>query len=294
MKKIAAIVVFAFIALTAFANKYTDKLTVTVNGESMEQQTTIDVTKGDDGKYTLSLNNFCLESPNEDGTLVRLGVGNIILPDREGTTVDGVTTITYNDALLITEGNDAGIEGWMGPLLGPVPIEMVARFNDTQLYCEIHINLMDLLGQLIDVVFGSEPEAIAEVLTAPTITKKEGVRNTLVIGVGTTSKENETVTTYYTTDGTNPSADNGIAITTDTEIELSEDCIVKAVTVSSSGKQGEISVYEFTYEVDSAISLFENNTKLQKENAAYDLQGRKVFSTNHRAIYIVNDKKIIR
>lgn len=294
MKKIAAIVVFAFIALTAFANKYTDKLTVTVNGESMEQQTTIDVTKGDDGKYTLSLNNFCLESPNEDGTLVRLGVGNIILPDREGTTVDGVTTITYNDALLITEGNDAGIEGWMGPMLGPVPIEMVARFNDTQLYCEIHINLMDLLGQLIDVVFGSEPEAIAEVLTAPTITKKEGVRNTLVIGVGTTSKENETVTTYYTTDGTNPSADNGIAITTDTEIELSEDCIVKAVTVSSSGKQGEISVYEFTYEVDSAISLFENNTKLQKENAVYDLQGRKAFSTNRHAIYIVNGKKIIR
>ena len=294
MKKIAAIVVFAFIALTAFANKYTDKLTVTVNGESMEQQTTIDVTKGDDGKYTLSLNNFCLESPNEDGTLVRLGVGNIILPDREGTTVDGITTITYNDALLITEGNDAGIEGWMGPLLGPVPIEMVARFNDTQLYCEIHINLMDLLGQLIDVVFGSEPEAIAEVLTAPTITKKEGVRNTLVIGVGTTSKENETATTYYTTDGTNPSADNGIAITTDTEIELSEDCIVKAVTVSSSGKQGEISVYEFTYEVDSAISLFENNTKLQKENAAYDLQGRKIFSTNRHAIYIVNGKKIIR
>lgn len=294
MKKITAIVVFAFIALTAFANKYTDKLTVTVNGESMEQQTTIDVTKGDDGKYTLSLNNFCLESPNEDGTVIRLGVGNIILPDREGTTVDGVTTITYNDALLITEGNDAGIEGWMGPLLGPVPIEMVARFNDTQLYCEIHINLMDLLGQLIDVVFGSEPEAIAEVLTAPTITKKEGVRNTIVIGVGTTSKENETVTTYYTTDGTNPSADNGIAITTDTEIELSEDCIVKAVTVSSSGKQGDISVYEFTYEVDSAISLFENNTKLQKGNAAYDLQGHKVFSTNRHSIYIENGKKILR
>ena len=290
MKKIAAIVVFAFIALTAFANKYTDKLTVTVNGESMEQQTTIDVTKGDDGKYTLSLNNFCLESPNEDGTLIRLGVGNIVLPDREGTTVNGVTTITYNDALLITEGNDAGIEGWMGPLLGPVPIEMVARFNDTQLYCEIHINLMDLLGQLIDVVFGSEPEAIAEVLTAPTITKKEGVRNTIVIGVGTTSKENETATTYYTTDGTNPSADNGIAITT--EIELSEDCIVKAVTVSSSGKQGDISVYEFTYEVDSAISLFENNTKLQKENAVYDLQGRKVTGTIVKGnTYIINGKK---
>ena len=56
MKKIAAIVVLAFITLTALANEYTDKLTVTVNGESVEQQTTIDVTKGEDGKYTLSLN----------------------------------------------------------------------------------------------------------------------------------------------------------------------------------------------------------------------------------------------
>lgn len=293
MKKIAAIVVFAFIALTAFANKYTDKLTVTVNGESMEQQTTIDVTKGDDGKYTLSLNNFCLESPNEDGTVIRLGVGNIILPDREGTTVDGVTTITYNDALLITEGNDAGIEGWMGPLLGPVPIEMVARFNDTQLYCEIHINLMDLLGQLIDVVFGSEPEAIAEVLIAPTITKKEGVRNTLVIGVGTTSNDGETVATYYTTDGTDPSADNGIVITADTEIELSENCTVKAITISSSGKQSEISVYDFTYEVDSGIRAFENNMDLQKENA-FDLQGRKMISTGRHSLYIVRGKKILR
>ena len=119
------------------------------------------------------------------------------------------------------------------------------------------------------------------------------MRNTLVIGVGTTSKENETVTTYYTTDGTNPSADNGIAITTDTEIELSEDCIVKAVTVSSSGKQGEISVYEFTYEVDSAINLFENNTELRKENA-YDLQGRKMISSGRHSLYIINGKKIIR
>ena len=278
MKKIAAIVVFAFIALTAFANKYTDKLTVTVNGES--------------GKYTLSLNNFCLESSDEDGTLIRLGVGNIILPDREGTTVDGVTTITYNDALLITEGNDAGIEGWMGPMLGPVPIEMVARFNDTQLYCEIHINLMDLLGQLIDVVFGSEPEAIAEVL-APTITKKEGVRNTLVIGVGTTSNDGETVATYYTTDGTDPSADNGIVITADTEIELSENCTVKAITISSSGKQSEISVYDFTYEVDSGIRAFENNMDLQKENA-FDLQGRKMISTGRHSLYIVRGKKILR
>ncbi len=293
MKKIAAIVTLALFTLTAFANDYTDKLTVTVNGESVEQQTTISVTKGDDGKYTLSLNNFCLESTEEDGTLTRIGVGNIVLADREGTTVDGITTIAYNDNLLITDGNDPDIDFWMGSMLGAVPIEMVARFNDTQLYCEIHINLMDLLGQLIDVVFGSEPEAIVEMLTAPNIVKKEGVRNTLVIGVGTTSKDGETVATYYTTDGTDPSADNGIAITADTEIELSASCTVKAITVSSSGKQSEISVYDFTYEVESGIRAFENNTELRKENA-YDLQGRKMISSGRHSLYIINGKKIIR
>ena len=293
MKKIAAIVTFALFTLTTFANDYTDKLTVTVNGESVEQQTTISVTKGDDGKYTLSLNNFCLESTEDDGTLTRIGVGNIVLADREGTTVDGITTIAYNDDLLITEGNDPDVDFWMGSMLCAVPIEMVARFNDTQLYCEIHINLMDLLGQLIDVVFGSEPEAIVEMLTAPNIIKKEGVRNTLVIGVGTTSNDGETVATYYTIDGTDPSVDNGIAITADTEIELSENCTVKAITVSSSGKQSEISVYDFTYEVDSGIRAFENNMELQKGNA-YDLQGRKLISTGHHSLYIVNGKKFIR
>jgi hypothetical protein len=147
--------------MTVFANEYTDKLTVTVNGEAMEQQATISIIQTEDGKYTLSLNNFCLESLEDDGSVTRVGVGNIVLPDREGTTVDGITSITYNDVIDITAGDDPNIDFWLGPTLsefGSIPIEMEARFNDTQLYCEIHINLMDMLAQVIDVVFGTEPE----------------------------------------------------------------------------------------------------------------------------------------
>ena len=149
-----------FGVLNAMANDYTDRLTVTVNGEVLEQQATINITQGEDGKYTLSLYNFCLEETEADGTLSRVGVGNIVLTDREGTTSDdGITSINYNDGLIITAGDDPGIDMWMGPMISevaPVPIEMVARFNDKQLYCEIHINL-EMLAQVIDVVFGVEP-----------------------------------------------------------------------------------------------------------------------------------------
>ena len=149
MKKIFTLFGMILCTLAALANEYTDKLTVTVNGDAMEQQATISITQNEDGKYTLSLNNFCLEQVEDDGTVLRMGVGNIVLADREGTTVNGITTITYNDDLIITDGDDPEIPLWIGSALGPVPIEMEARFNDTQLYCEIHINLMDLLGQLI-------------------------------------------------------------------------------------------------------------------------------------------------
>ena len=207
--------------------------------------------------------NFCLEQVEDDGTVLRMGVGNIVLADREGTTVNGITSITYNDDLIITDGDDPEIPFWIGSALGPVPIEMEARFNDTQLYCEIHINLMDLLGQLIDVVFGAEPEAVEEeAITAPTISLKEGVRNMVTIGVGTTSLENGSVTTYFTIDGTDPSAENGTAITEDTDVALSEDCTVKAVTVSSSGKQSEVVAFDFTYEVESGISQMTDATRV--------------------------------
>ena len=138
MKKIFTLFGMILCTLAALANEYTDKLTVTVNGDAMEQQATISITQNEDGKYTLSLNNFCLEQVEDDGTVLRMGVGNIVLADREGTTVNGITSITYNDDLIITDGDDPEIPFWIGSALGPVPIEMEARLHDTLLYCEIH------------------------------------------------------------------------------------------------------------------------------------------------------------
>ena len=256
MKKLLTFISLALCSLTAFANDYTDKLTVTVNGESMEQQATITITQQSDGKYTFSLNNFCLESVDDDGTVSRMGVGNIVLADREGTTQDGITSISYDDIITITEGDDPSIDFWMGPMIGAVPINMVARFNDTQLYCEIYIDLMSLLGQKIEVVFGTEPEPVVEeeVLTDPVITLNKDVENTIHIAVGTTSSTTHTATTYYTINGSIPSATNGTAITEDTDVTLTLTCTVKAITISTSGMQSKLVSYNFGYVAPEEVS----------------------------------------
>lgn len=279
MKKLLTFISLALCSLTAFANDYTDKLTVTVNGESMEQQATITITQQSDGKYTFSLNNFCLESVDDDGTVSRMGVGNIVLADREGTTQDGITSISYDDIITITEGDDPSIDFWMGPMIGAVPINMVARFNDTQLYCEIYIDLMSLLGQKIEVVFGTEPEPVVEeeVLTDPVITLNKDVENTIHIAVGTTSSTTHTATTYYTINGSIPSATNGTAITEDTDVTLTLTCTVKAITISTSGMQSKMVSYNFGYVAPEEVSAPTIALKEGVENVVTITVG----STNH-------------
>ena len=279
MKKLLTFISLALCSLTAFANDYTDKLTVTVNGESMEQQATITITQQSDGKYTFSLNNFCLESVDDDGTVSRMGVGNIVLADREGTTQDGITSISYDDIITITEGDDPSIDFWMGPMIGAVPINMVARFNDTQLYCEIYIDLMSLLGQKIEVVFGTEPEPVVEeeVLTDPVITLNKDVENTIHIAVGTTSSTTHTATTYYTINGSIPSATNGTAITEDTDVTLTLTCTVKAITISTSGMQSKMVSYNFGYVAPEEVSAPTITLKEGVENVVTITVG----NTNH-------------
>ena len=116
MKRIITLLVSVITTLSALATDYTDQLEVIVNGESATQNATISVTKQDDGKYTLSLKNFVLQSDDQT-----MGIGNITLTDIEGVEKDGVTTIKINKSINITEGDDTSVGMWMGPMLGAVP-----------------------------------------------------------------------------------------------------------------------------------------------------------------------------
>ena len=155
MKKTLLTIALAVFALCGFAQStttYTDDLTVTINGESTEpQETNILVTENADGTYTLSLKNFMLGA-GEDA----LGVGNIELSGITATEENGIKTFHVNQTINIAEGDAEGVETWLGPMLGDVPIVLSAKMTEEKLYCTIDIDMMSLLEQIINVVFGTD------------------------------------------------------------------------------------------------------------------------------------------
>ena len=132
---------------------YTDDLVVTINEESTEpQQTEIKVTTNADGTYTLMLDNFKLGA----GTDV-LPVGNIVLNNIAGTEENGRVNLNVTQTIQIAPGTDESVpaDGWMGPLLGDVPVVLKAEMTAEKLYCTIDIDMMATIQQVINVVFGT-------------------------------------------------------------------------------------------------------------------------------------------
>ena len=70
---------------------------------------------------------------------------------------------------------------------------------------------------------------------------------------------------------------------------------MKAITISTSGKQSEVVTFDFTYEQESGINQMENEELKNGNSPIYDLQGRKIVnrqSVNRNSLYIVNGKKV--
>ncbi|MGM9713249.1 MAG: calycin-like domain-containing protein [Prevotella sp.] len=152
MKKIFTLIAAAVTALTSMAADYTDKLQVLVNGNGATQEATIRLTEETDGTTTLMLNNFCLD----DGKGTVMPVGNIVLrnvADAIAPTA-GEKAYTFTGNITIEPGTKEGVDTWLGPMLGAVPVELRASLKDNKLYAVIDINMASL-GQIINVVFGS-------------------------------------------------------------------------------------------------------------------------------------------
>lgn len=146
MKKIFTLLVAILFTIAMKATEYTDKLWVSVNGIGMSQMSTINVDQNNDGTYKLSINNFMFGD---------LGVGNIVLDNVSGITEGNLTTIQTKQIIGITEGNAEGVDMWLGPALGEVPVDMIAEIRDDKLYTVINIDMSESLGQIINVVFGT-------------------------------------------------------------------------------------------------------------------------------------------
>ena len=150
MKKILLTMFMAITTVVAMAQttNYTDNLIVTIDGESTDpQETTIIVEQNADETYKLSLNNFTL------GGMIQ--VGNIVLDGITATENNGIKSFQANQEIFITAG-DGNEEDWLGPMLGAIPVSLTGKMDAEKLYCTIDIDMSEMLGQTINVVFGSD------------------------------------------------------------------------------------------------------------------------------------------
>ncbi len=108
-------------------------------------------------------------------------------------------------------------------------------------------------------------ESSVETVTLPAIvmSKVSGTAREITITPGKTSETENTATTYYTTDGTDPTAES----TKYTEpFSISETKTIKAITISSSGKTSDVS----TLEVAAGTVIALNKATISVEMLAND------------------------
>ena len=179
MKKFLLIAMAAMTSIMAMAETktFTDQLTVTVNGISSSQETTVLVEYMDNGTFNFVLKNFVLEDES-----TQIGVGNIVVSNLPLTKGDNYDTFAFNDDLLITQGDLEGVELWVGPMIGPIPLNLTGKINDDKVFVAIDIDMQEVLGQIIHVEFGTE-----FLLTTKTFTDQ------LTVTVNDMSTQQETV-----------------------------------------------------------------------------------------------------
>lgn len=155
MKKTLLTFCLSLCALCGMAQtqtNYDEKLVVTVNNVSTDSiPAAITVVDNGDGTCDFTLRNFHLIDGLSD-----IAVGNVEVKGVKMETVDGVSTISTNQSIVIKEGDDPSVAYWMGPDLEEVPIVLSGKLTATALYANINIDMTESLQQVINVVVGQE------------------------------------------------------------------------------------------------------------------------------------------
>lgn len=128
---------------------FEDVLMVTINGEHAAPQLAAIVKSGlENEPQMLSLKNFILHSEDTD-----MYIGNINLPN---VTINEDGSFTTKQTITIEEGDLEGVDFWMGPMLGEIPVEMTGSVIGDKFETVIYIDMMASLSQIIEVRFGND------------------------------------------------------------------------------------------------------------------------------------------
>lgn len=114
---------------------FTDGLSVKIEegGTFPISDATIQLVKELDDSYSFQLKNFSLAQG-------QIPVGTIRI---KNPTIDG-NHITAKQTINIEDGDDATVEGWIGPMLQEVPVELDATRNGDKLVAKIFIDFSDM------------------------------------------------------------------------------------------------------------------------------------------------------
>lgn len=162
MKKTLLTFCLSLCALCGMAQtqtNYNEKLVVKINEASTDSiPAAITVIDNGDGTCDFSLKNFMLVG--EDAPMP---IGNVDLKGVKMETIDGISTISTNQSIIIQPGDDPNYNEsqWLGPMLEEVPIVLTGKLTATALYANIDIDMTESLEQVINVVVGQEKNITA-------------------------------------------------------------------------------------------------------------------------------------
>lgn len=149
-----ACALMSMVSMAQMTKPFEDDLVITINGESTApQKNTVYLTLNEDNTCNFALNNFMLD----DGEDNIMPVGNIFIENLPmSLSEEGYYTFSYDDNLIITEGDLEGADTWLGPMLGEIPLKLTGKATMDKVYVTIDIDMVETLGQNIYVTFGSD------------------------------------------------------------------------------------------------------------------------------------------
>lgn len=138
---------------TSVTKIYTDQLIITINGTSSDPQTT-DVTVIDNGDGTIDfeMKNFFMVQGGEYVPVGNIYIENLLVTEGE----DGLKHITFNAPMTILPGDLEGVDMWIGPMFGEIPLNLRGKMNDEKFFAVIDIDLQESFGQVLFVQFGTD------------------------------------------------------------------------------------------------------------------------------------------
>lgn len=168
MKKLFTLfLVIAVSAISAMAEEYTDNLSITVYGQTTNQEATITAEEQTNGKYKFALNNFAFGDEQ---------VGDIVIENVDATEKDGIVTLTIDKKTV--KVTNPGKLGKTINRLGGVKLTMNAKISKAakKMYA-----VLDMTATLVQVkaTFGDEKNITTGISNLPVNNdnKKEEIFN---------------------------------------------------------------------------------------------------------------------